>query len=357
MMSIWKVVNYGVRLYIVFFLIVIAGFTGYSLSSLRNKTPKPIDQPMSGSIEKSSSCEKIIKLIKENNTYFTACNNGVFVVTNLEITQSWSTEELGIYKITSMTKSGNKLYVGGLGVVSIDLSTGNIFSYRGREKELGLNVGIAMLVADNDTIWVATFGDLYKINTTDSKIEVLTYIVSGAKLGFDNIVVTPNSVYVLAQECLYRYDKVSGEWDKFDQSTFGPGFVLGTYSETFSSQLVYSNGVIMQLLPSKQGSKFWYAIDKSPITWKPFDKIMVRIETDYPSLPGGYLPIIKLVGYDKSTGSAIFYVNKYEDITYYYANPIAGEIGLAGPKFGGHFTEVDGISSKDRDRVFDILNK
>ena len=353
-----NLLKYRIPLVIVVILLTLSSIFFFFVVSNSRKIKSSKNQSNSQNVaEQFDSCKGVAEVIKEENSYYVACTNGVFVIKGGKVENKRALSQLQISEITSMAKSGDKLYFGNLGVTSLDLSTGSIYKYGEQEKELKLNIGDAKVASDDKYVWVATFGDLYQIDTSTSKIKVLTKEVAGDKLGFEDIIVTPKSVFILAQGFLFRYDKETYKWDKFDKSVFGSG--LGTFSEAKYSQLLYVNGVIMLLQPwgptkGSQYNRFWYAVDKSSIDWKPFNAIMTRINNEY-SIKHGYEPDISISGYDEETGSVIFNVGQYNDTTYYYANPVTGEIGLARNKFGDSFTDIN-ASDEYREYVYRIIN-
>lgn len=307
--------------------------------------------------EKLSSCAGIVDVVEEEKTYYVACKNGVFVINNGEVVETWPNSYLKISEINSMAKSGDRLFFGNKGVTSLDLNNGDVFKYNEFEREYKLNIGDTRVASDGDYVWVITWGDFYRIDTNTNEVQVLTEKVVGDMTGFDEIVVTPNSVYVLASGILYRQDKDSKQWQKFDESTFGR--LVGILSESKSKQFMYTNGMVMFLTTSgatknRQIDRFWYALDKQPINWKPFNPIMTRIENDY-SVKNGYTPSVSLSGYDEETGTAIFYVNQYEDVTYYYANPLTGDVGLARNKYGDSY-KYTSPSKEYSSFIYNVIN-
>ena len=355
-----KLSKYKLPLFIVA-IVLISGISFYLISgfSIKNITTYRSQIANRDSTEQLDSCKGLVDVIIEENSYYVACTNGVFVIEKGKVVKKWTLSQLQISGITSVAKSGDKLYFGNFGVTSLDLSSGNVYKYSEQEKGLKLNIGDTKVVSDDKYVWVATFGDLYQIDTSTSNIKVLTNEVAGDKLGFEDIVVTPKSVFILSQGFLFRYDKETFKWDKFDKSVFGS--VLGTISEAKYSQLLYVNGVIMLLQPwgPNKGSqyiynRFWYAVDETPIKWKPFNAIMAKINDEY-SIKHGYEPDILISGYHENTGSVIFYVNQYNDTTYYYANPITGEFGLARNKFGDSITDINS-SDEYGEFVYRIIN-
>lgn len=333
------------------YFFVIQKKKGFSLPAL---TPETEEIPKAIESQSNANCIKIVEVIKESPSRdYIACSNNVFAIENGKITKQWTPEKLVSPKITSMAKVDNNLYIGNEGITSIGLDTDEIKRY---DRNNGMEyVGNTLIAADDNTLWVGTFGDLYKLNLATEKLEQITKKVSSSKIGIEDIRVTSSSVFILTQEAVIRYDKASDQWEKFDESTFGTP--PGTLSETVRSQLVYTKGMIVILQPyvgqnAPHHHQLWYAPDKINTNWQSLKEIISLIERDYPVVHG-YTPFVHIVGY-KEDGSVILRVGQYDDITHYYANPITKEIGLARKKYYGNYLKID-PEEEYRDFVNNVL--
>ncbi len=306
-------------------------------------------------IQKSSTCPKIISVIKEDPArYFIACSNFVSAYENGEIISKWGTEQLVSSKINSMVKIGNTLYIGNEGVTSIDLDTGNIQRY---DHDSGMvTKGATILAADGDKLWVGTFGDLYTLDTSTSKLLQVTDKITTNSIGVEDIIVTPKSVYILTQEAIVRYDKSGDLWEKYDETVFG--IAPGTRSEGFRSQIVFTNNTVILLQPylneEVDRDKLWYIADNPNAKWQEFPEIMSRIYSDYPEsrLRSRY---ISLVGY-VDDGSVILRVDQYGDVAHYYANPTNKEVGISRTKYYDDYNKLS-LEEKHRDFIDNILQQ
>lgn len=303
----------------------------------------------------NKDCGRIIAAVKEYPArYFIACSNNVFDIENGKIIKQWSPEKLVSPKITSMVKINDHLYIGNEGVTSIDLYTGEIKRY---DRSNGMEyVGNTIVAADGGILWVGTFGSLYKLDLSTEKLEQITEKVSLSKIGIEDIKVTPRSVYILTQEAVFRHDKNSGQWEKFDESTFGT--TPGTLSETVRSQLVFTKEMIVILQPyiaqnSPHNYQLWYVKDMLGAEWQSIPEIITQIEKDYPEVLG-YGPGVEIDGYEEKDGSIILKVAQYDDITHYYANPSTKEAGLARNKYHDDYLKTD-PEEKYRDFINNVL--